>query len=465
MLAWPNHGGAYMALILVSDLDEPQVAHVRAWLEGAGFTSRTVNPRAATVTSGSLVLVVSEHAGEPDAPVERFAVDAKAAGCRLVQVEVGRASDGANWSTAHSLAELSEALFKPVIEDLLRLSTVKDRPSSLDDERTEVGVAELADEEPPNATAQTTAFISYRSPDSRVMNQVRAVLVEHGYNVWWDKDKKSIPASSFWPSSVEDGIRRCDALVVLISPSVLHKPSEMGAELYLARDKQKKIVPVYVRPMNRLPDGWEFILAGTQHVALYDDFNAGIEKICHALGPAVVEPSPTGLRAKVGRGVRRAKRFANNPDVREGARNVGLAVIAVAAAAAAGAGASASQGNKRQRGTYADQMQRLLNESFEEVEFARQFDPEFQGRFQNLLGRVEATVPPKKFAQRHQEIVNSMRQFGRQYDEVVRRGLAGDGSGLEMALQRINRDWKRMLQSNLEWLQAAAAAGMFSDDD
>ena len=454
-----------MSIILVSDLDEPHVAQVRAWLDGAGFTSRTVDPLAVTVTSASLVLVVSEHAGEPDAPLERFAVDAKAAGSRLVQVEVGRASDGPNWSAAHYMAELTETLFGPVIDDLLGLSTVEDRPSDLDDERTEAGGAEPVDMEPPRATVQTTAFISYRRPDSRVMNQVRAVLVEHGYNVWWDKDKKSIPASSFWPSSVEDGIRRCDALVILISPSVLDQPSEMGAELYLARDKHKKIVPVYVRPMNRLPDGWEFILAGTQYVALHDDFNAGIEQICHALGPAVVEPSPTGLRAKANRGMRRAKRFVNNPDVREAARNVGLAVLAVAAAAAAGAGASTSQENKRQRGTYADQMQRLLTESFEEVEFARQFDPEFQGRFQNLLGRLEATIPPKKFAQRHQEITSSMRQFGRQYDEVVRRGLAGDESGLEMAIQRINRDWKRMLQSNLEWLQAAAAAGLFSEDD
>jgi hypothetical protein len=90
-----------------------------------------------------------------------------------------------------------------------------------------------------------TVFISYSRKDEEFAHRVAADLDHSGANVWIDVD--DIPAGMKWSSAVQEGLDKCEVMIVVISPdSMASKNVEDEWQSYL--DDGKVVLPVLWRP-------------------------------------------------------------------------------------------------------------------------------------------------------------------------------------------------------------------------
>ena len=61
-------------------------------------------------------------------------------------------------------------------------------------------------------------FISYAHRDSQMVIPIIDELREAGVEVWYDE---GIEAGTEWPAYIEDRLRRCDAVLIFISPDAV----------------------------------------------------------------------------------------------------------------------------------------------------------------------------------------------------------------------------------------------------
>ncbi len=101
---------------------------------------------------------------------------------------------------------------------------------------------ETADE---TADERAAVFVSYSRRDAEfVVESVKPQLASLDLDVWIDLD--DIPPSSKWRDEIQDGIERCEALIIIVSPDSAMSP-EVGKELVRADELGKRIVPVLHR--------------------------------------------------------------------------------------------------------------------------------------------------------------------------------------------------------------------------
>ncbi len=87
-------------------------------------------------------------------------------------------------------------------------------------------------------------FVSYSRRDSRFVESVKPELENLGLDVWLDLE--AIPPSANWRDEIQDGIERCEALILIVSPDSTTSP-EVADEIVRAERLGKRIVPVIHR--------------------------------------------------------------------------------------------------------------------------------------------------------------------------------------------------------------------------
>ena len=101
-------------------------------------------------------------------------------------------------------------------------------------------------------------FISYRRTDEAFARQLATSLSNAGADVWIDVD--DIPAGMKWSTAIQEGLRTCDVLIVIItSESMASRNVEDEWQFFLAEGKL--IVPVLLRQAQV-----HFQLRGIQYV-------------------------------------------------------------------------------------------------------------------------------------------------------------------------------------------------------
>ncbi len=93
----------------------------------------------------------------------------------------------------------------------------------------------------------TAVFVSYSRRDSVFVETVTARLESLGLDVWLDRD--DIPPSAKWRDEIQDGIERCDALILIVTPDSA-RSDEVGKEVVRADQLGKRIVPVQHRQVD-----------------------------------------------------------------------------------------------------------------------------------------------------------------------------------------------------------------------
>ena len=87
-------------------------------------------------------------------------------------------------------------------------------------------------------------FISYNREDSEFALRLARDLRSEGVNIWMDQ--LDIPPGTRWDRAVEQALRTCDRLLIILSPASVASENVMD-EVAFALDREKQIVPVLYR--------------------------------------------------------------------------------------------------------------------------------------------------------------------------------------------------------------------------
>ncbi len=88
-------------------------------------------------------------------------------------------------------------------------------------------------------------FISYSRTDEVFARQLATSLSGMGADIWIDI--RDIPAGLKWSSAIQEGLDRCDAMILIISPASMASQN-VEDEWQHYRDRGKVIVPVMIQP-------------------------------------------------------------------------------------------------------------------------------------------------------------------------------------------------------------------------
>ena len=95
------------------------------------------------------------------------------------------------------------------------------------------------------------AFISHSSPDDRYVQEMVQYLRTLGYDDVFNDGHTIAPDELFW-TRIEQGIRQCDAFVVILSHALVTS-YWVDREVQFARDHGKKVIPVRIDDCKRPP--------------------------------------------------------------------------------------------------------------------------------------------------------------------------------------------------------------------
>lgn len=126
----------------------------------------------------------------------------------------------------------------------------------------------------------TAIFVSHRSSDNAEAHALKNWLGEQGHEqLFLDFDPADgIPAGVDWEQRLYQELRRCQALLIVLTPAWLES-KWCGNELAIAREKGKAVFVVRVKPCPGGP-----IISAIQEVDLTLDRDAGLKKLAHGLG-------------------------------------------------------------------------------------------------------------------------------------------------------------------------------------
>jgi TIR domain len=92
---------------------------------------------------------------------------------------------------------------------------------------------------------QPRIFISYIRKDESFARKLAARLSDYGVKVWLDTN--DIPAGMNWSTAIQEGLKHCDQMLLIISPdSMASKNVADEWQYYL--DHSKPIIPILLRP-------------------------------------------------------------------------------------------------------------------------------------------------------------------------------------------------------------------------
>lgn len=95
------------------------------------------------------------------------------------------------------------------------------------------------------------AFISHSTPDDFYVGELESFVRAMGYDQVFNDSRSILPDAEFWPE-IEQGIRKCDALVVVISKASIGS-RWVRKEVELARGLGKRVVPLWFEDCD-IPD-------------------------------------------------------------------------------------------------------------------------------------------------------------------------------------------------------------------
>jgi hypothetical protein len=313
-------------------------------------------------------------------------------------------------------------------------------------------------------------FISYSRRD-KLATDVCEDLRRHGMDVWVDTE--SIRGGEKWAKSTSRGIRESDVFVVLLSPNVAKHSESVLAELGFASSSDTRIIPVRLKRMTELPEGFDLFLSGLQWVDLFPpNYDAGIERLVAAVGEARA-PEPAGLGERAKRFSGRLRRVARERELGPTVRRYGGAVAGGVALGALLVGKSALEQQERQREEfrrrqqldheqYAERMGEMLGNAMSEVSMTdgmtrEEYRDRFRPAFSRIIGQLEATYPGEpKVAERHRQLVSELQQLMVEFDAAAQMADNGDQVGYERAIMRLNARWANTITSMVEWLHETA---------
>lgn len=126
-------------------------------------------------------------------------------------------------------------------------------------------------------------FISYARADTEFVLKLAKELRSAGVNLWLDQ--LDIPAGDRWDLAVEEALKACPCLLIVLSPASVDSHNVMD-EVSFALGVKKKIVPVRYRDCD-IP----FRLQRLQYIDFTVDYDNGFSRLLKVLN--VVQPSQT----------------------------------------------------------------------------------------------------------------------------------------------------------------------------
>ena len=133
------------------------------------------------------------------------------------------------------------------------------------------------------ASTEIAAFFSYSRDDSSFVVRLAADLKATGANVWLDQ--LDILPGQRWDRAIEDALKNCPTLIVILSPTSVKSTNVMD-EVSFALEEQKTVIPVIYKDCE-IP----FRLRRLQHVDCKLDYSNGLKELLKALSPPQ-EPEP-----------------------------------------------------------------------------------------------------------------------------------------------------------------------------
>ena len=121
------------------------------------------------------------------------------------------------------------------------------------------------------------AFFSYSRDDSSFVVRLARDLKAAGANVWLDQ--LDIIPGQRWDRAVEDALKNCPRLIVILSPTSVESTNVMN-EVSFALEKQKTVIPVIYRDCV-IP----FRLRRLQYVDFKQVYAHGLEELLKVLSP------------------------------------------------------------------------------------------------------------------------------------------------------------------------------------
>jgi hypothetical protein len=120
-----------------------------------------------------------------------------------------------------------------------------------------------------------TIFFSYARADSEFALKLAIALRSAGAHLW--VDQLDIPAGHLWDRSIEEALRACLSLLVILSPRAVTSNNVLD-EVSFALEQNKRIVPVLYQ-VCEIP----FRLGRVQYVDFTVDYDTGFKNLLQAL--------------------------------------------------------------------------------------------------------------------------------------------------------------------------------------
>ena len=120
-------------------------------------------------------------------------------------------------------------------------------------------------------------FLSHSNLDRQFATAVAEVLRRHGVPIWYSD--VNLIGAQHWHDEIGAALKRCDWLVVLLSPSSVESIWVRREVMFSLHDRRydKKIIPVLYQPCDYDQLSWTLSLLQTV------DFTQGFEEGCRAL--------------------------------------------------------------------------------------------------------------------------------------------------------------------------------------
>ena len=126
----------------------------------------------------------------------------------------------------------------------------------------------------------SAAFVSYSRQDSEFALRLAEDLKAAGANVWLDQ--LDIAPGEHWDRSVEEALRGCTRMLVILSPESVASDNVMD-EVSFALRSGKAIIPILFKEC-ALP----LRLHRKQHIDFRTDYQRGLRELVRALGTVPV---------------------------------------------------------------------------------------------------------------------------------------------------------------------------------
>jgi hypothetical protein len=121
------------------------------------------------------------------------------------------------------------------------------------------------------------AFFSYSREDSEFALRLAGDLKAAGANVWLDQ--LDITPGQRWDNAVEDALKNCPRLIVVLSPAAVKSQNVMD-EVSFALEERKTVIPVIHRDCD-VP----FRLRRVQHADFRQDYERSLQELIKTLVP------------------------------------------------------------------------------------------------------------------------------------------------------------------------------------